>query len=77
VLPTIYPPAGMAAIVKAAQVVQAEMLARTVTKKDFEEVRSMMATNADLHLQLAKANAQNGAVRAEKDSDGAHGLRRV
>jgi len=27
----------------------------------------MMATNADLQLQLAKATAQNGAVRAEKD----------
>ena len=56
----------MATIVKAAQVAQAELLARAVTKQDFEEVRSMMATNADLQLQLAKANAQNGAVRAEK-----------
>ena len=60
-------PDSMAAIVKAAQVAQAELLARAVTKQDFEEVRSMMATNADLQLQLAKATAQNGAVRAEKD----------
>ena len=60
-------PDSMTAIVKAAQVAQAELLARAVTKQDFEEVRSMMATNADLQLQLAKANAQNGAVRAEKD----------
>ena len=57
----------MAAIVKAAQVAQVELLAHTVTTKYFKEVRNVMATNADLHLQHAKANAQNGAVWAEKD----------
>jgi len=60
-------PDNMAAVIKAAQTAQAELLARTVTKEDFEEVRKMMATNADLQVQLAKARAQYGAVRAEKD----------
>jgi hypothetical protein len=60
-------PETMATIVKAAQVAQAELLARTVTKEDFEEVRNLMATNADLQVQLVKARAQHGAIRAEKD----------
>jgi hypothetical protein len=60
-------PETMAAIVKAAQVAQAELLARTATKEDFEEVRNLMATNADLQIQLVKARAQHGVVRAEKD----------
>lgn len=60
-------PESMAAVIKTAQTAQAELLARTVTKEDFEEVRKMMATNADLQIQLAKARAQYGAVRAEKD----------
>jgi len=60
-------PENMAAVVKAAQVAQAELLARTVTKEDFEEVRKLMATNADLQVQLTKARAQHGVVRAEKD----------
>ena len=37
-------PDSMATIIKATQVMQAELLARAVTKKDFKEVRSMMAT---------------------------------
>jgi hypothetical protein len=57
----------MATIVKATQVMQVELLACTVTKKNFEEVHSMMVTNTDLHLQLAKANTQNSMVQAEKD----------
>jgi len=56
---------SMAAIIKATQVTQAELLGCTVTKKDFKEVHSMMVTNTDLQLQLAKANAQNCAVWAE------------
>ncbi len=60
-------PDSMAASIKAAQLAHAELLAHTVTKEDFEEVRSMMATNSDLQVQLTKARAQHGAVRAEKD----------
>jgi len=60
-------PESMAAVIKTAQTAQAELLARTITKEDFDEVRKMMATNADLQVQLAKARAQYGAVRAEKD----------
>ena len=45
----------------------AELLAHMVTKADFEEVRGLMATNSDLQVQLAKARAQYGAARAEKD----------
>ena len=60
-------PESMAAVIKAAQTAQAELLARTVTKEDFEEVRKMMAANADLQVQLAKARAQYGAARAETD----------
>ncbi|KAI0285532.1 hypothetical protein BC826DRAFT_119175 [Russula brevipes] len=60
-------PDNMTTTIKAAQIAQAELLARTVTKEDFEEVRNMMATNADLQMQLAKARAQYGAVQAEKD----------
>ncbi|KAI9451537.1 hypothetical protein F5148DRAFT_1290056 [Russula earlei] len=60
-------PDSMAVAIKAAQTAGAALLARTVTKEDFEEVRTMMATNADLQVQLAKARAQYGAVRAEKD----------
>jgi hypothetical protein len=60
-------PDSMAASIKAAQLVHAELLAHTVTKADFEEVRSMMATNSDLQVQLAKARAQYGTARAEKD----------
>ncbi|KAI0297544.1 hypothetical protein B0F90DRAFT_1912759 [Multifurca ochricompacta] len=48
-------PNSMTAAIKAAQLAHAELLARTVTREDFEEV------------QLAKARAQYGAVRAEKD----------
>ena len=58
----------MAASIKAAQqLAHAELLTHTVTKADFEEVRSMMATNADLQVQLTKARAQYGTARAEKD----------
>lgn len=60
-------PNSMAASIKAAQLAHAELLARVATKEDFEEVRSMMATNSDLQVQLAKARAQYGAARAEKD----------
>ena len=60
-------PDSMAASIEAAQFAHAELLAHTVTKEDFEEVRSMMATNSDLQVQLAKARAQYGAARAEKD----------
>ncbi|KAH8981991.1 hypothetical protein EDB86DRAFT_3106937 [Lactarius hatsudake] len=60
-------PDSMAASIKAAQLAHAELLSHTVTKADFEEVRSMMAANSDLQVQLAKARAQYGAVRAEKD----------
>ncbi|KAF8257860.1 hypothetical protein EI94DRAFT_1692001 [Lactarius quietus] len=60
-------PDNMAASIEAAQLAHAELLAHTVTKEDFEEVRSMMATNSDLQVQLAKARAQYGAARAEKD----------
>ncbi|KAI0055919.1 hypothetical protein BV25DRAFT_1832763 [Artomyces pyxidatus] len=59
-------PEGMAAI-SALHAAQAELLARSVTKQDFEEMRKMMSTNADLQVQLAKARAQHGAARAEKD----------
>ncbi|KAH9171750.1 hypothetical protein EDB89DRAFT_2114402 [Lactarius sanguifluus] len=48
-------PDSMAASIKAAQLAHAELLSHTVTKADFEEV------------QLAKARAQHGAARAEKD----------
>ncbi|KAH9067004.1 hypothetical protein EDB83DRAFT_2542288 [Lactarius deliciosus] len=48
-------PDSMAASIRAAQLAHAELLSHTVTKADFEEV------------QLAKARAQYGAVRAEKD----------
>ena len=54
-------------ITAAAQLAHAELLAHTVTKADFEEVRGMMAANADLQVQLAKARAQYGTARAEKD----------
>lgn len=60
-------PDNMAASIEAAQLAHAELLAHTVTKADFEEVRGMMATNSDLQVQLAKARAQYGAARAEKD----------
>ncbi|KAH9992519.1 hypothetical protein BJV74DRAFT_962454 [Russula compacta] len=60
-------PDNMAVAIKATQIAQAELLTHTVTKEDFEEVRKMMATNSDLQVQLAKARAQYGAVRAEKD----------
>ena len=60
-------PESMAVAIKATQIAQAELLTHTVTKEDFEEVRKMMATNSDLQVQLAKARAQYGAVRAEKD----------
>ncbi|KAF8257861.1 hypothetical protein EI94DRAFT_1756596, partial [Lactarius quietus] len=54
-------PDNMAASIEAAQ------LTHTVTKEDFEEVRSMMATNSDLQVQLSEARAQYGAARTEKD----------
>jgi len=60
-------PNTMATAIRDAQIASAELLARTVTKEDFEEVRNMMATNADLQVQLAKARAAHGAVRVEKD----------
>ncbi|KAH9017168.1 hypothetical protein EDB84DRAFT_1442876 [Lactarius hengduanensis] len=37
----------------AAQLTHAELFAQTVTKADFEEARSMVATNSDLQVQLA------------------------
>jgi hypothetical protein len=60
-------PDSMAASIEAAQLAHAELLAHMVTKADFEEVRGLMATNSDLQVQLAKARAQYGAARAEKD----------
>jgi chromosome segregation ATPase len=60
-------PEGVVAAIKTAQDAHAELLARAVTKEDFEEVRKLMATNADLQVQLNKARSQFGAVRAEKD----------
>ncbi|KAH9015077.1 hypothetical protein EDB85DRAFT_2156960 [Lactarius pseudohatsudake] len=41
---------------KAAQPAHGELLAHTATKADIEEVRSMMATNADLQVQLSNAS---------------------
>jgi hypothetical protein len=55
----------MATIIKATQVAQAKLLSHAIIKKYFEEVHSMMVTNTDLQLQLAKANAQNCVVWAE------------
>ena len=60
-------PEGVVAAIKTAQHAHAELLARAVTKEDFEEVCKLMATNADLQVQLNKARSQFGAVRAEKD----------
>jgi hypothetical protein len=57
-------PDSMAASIEAAH---AELLVHMVTKADFEEVRGLMTTNSDLQVQLAKARAQYGAARAEKD----------
>jgi hypothetical protein len=52
---------------EAAQFADAELLAHSIKKEDFEEVRGMVATNSGLQVQLAKAHAQYGATRAEKD----------
>jgi hypothetical protein len=60
-------PNNIAATIQASQLAHAELLARTVTKEDFEEVHKMMATNADLQVQLNKARSQLGSVQAEKD----------
>jgi hypothetical protein len=60
-------PNSMTAVINAAQVAQAELLAQTVTKDDFEEVRKMMVTNADLQVQLDRTRSQFGALRVEKD----------
>ncbi|KAH9017176.1 hypothetical protein EDB84DRAFT_1679591 [Lactarius hengduanensis] len=46
-------PDSMAASIKAAHLTHAELVAHTVTKADFEDVRSMMTTNSDLQVQLA------------------------
>ncbi|KAI0318178.1 hypothetical protein OF83DRAFT_57011 [Amylostereum chailletii] len=55
------------AAIKAIQTAHAELLTRSVTKEDFEEVRKMLAANADMQVQLAKARAAHGAARVEKD----------
>ncbi|KAI0043626.1 hypothetical protein FA95DRAFT_1563095 [Auriscalpium vulgare] len=60
-------PEGMAATLKSLQTAQADLVTRSVTKQDFEEVRRLMTTNADLQVQLAKTRAQYGSARAEKD----------
>jgi chromosome segregation ATPase len=36
-------------------------------KRDFDEVRSILSTNTDLQVQLAKARGAHGQVRVEKD----------
>ncbi|KAH9021880.1 hypothetical protein EDB85DRAFT_2152065 [Lactarius pseudohatsudake] len=57
-------PDSMAASIKAAQLTHAELLAHTVTKADFEEVQSMMATNSDLRVQLADLRAKVDEIQA-------------
>ncbi|KAF8265477.1 hypothetical protein EI94DRAFT_322631 [Lactarius quietus] len=53
----------LAASVKAAQ------LAHNVSKEEFEEVRSMMVTNTDLQVQLAKARTEYSDPRSDKDAE--------
>ncbi|TFY80785.1 hypothetical protein EWM64_g3221, partial [Hericium alpestre] len=60
-------PEGMAATTKAIQTAHADILARSMSKQDFEEVRRLVGSNADLQIQLAKARAAHGSVRVEKD----------
>ncbi|KIP04050.1 hypothetical protein PHLGIDRAFT_211829 [Phlebiopsis gigantea 11061_1 CR5-6] len=59
------------AIVEATKVLQnahADIISRDTSFKDAEEIRSLISTNSELQVQLAKARGAHGQVRVEKDT---------
>lgn len=60
-------PETLAVTTKAVYDTRAELLTRVALKQDFEEVRRLMSSNSDSQVQLAKARAAHGSIRAEKD----------
>ncbi|THH17190.1 hypothetical protein EW146_g3571 [Bondarzewia mesenterica] len=60
-------PETIAGTTRAVYDFRAELLARSVSKQDFEEVRKLITSNAELQVQLAKARGAHGSIRVEKD----------
>ncbi|KAI0820637.1 hypothetical protein BC628DRAFT_1422801 [Trametes gibbosa] len=60
-------PEAMVEATKVLQNAHADFAARDTSQKDSEEFRRLMATNAELQVQLAKARGAHGQVRVEKD----------
>ncbi|OSD05616.1 hypothetical protein PYCCODRAFT_1450275 [Trametes coccinea BRFM310] len=60
-------PEAMVEATKVLQNAHAEFAARDTSQKDSEEIRRLMAANAELQVQLAKARGAHGQVRVEKD----------
>lgn len=60
-------PEAMLEATRILQTAHADFSSRDTSQKDAEEIRRLMATSADLQVQLAKARGQHGQVRVEKD----------
>ncbi|KAI0693660.1 hypothetical protein BC835DRAFT_1352949 [Cytidiella melzeri] len=61
-------PEAMLEATKVLQNAHADMLEHDTSKKDAEEIRRLMAANAEAQIQLAKARGAHGQVRVEKDT---------
>ena len=61
-------PEAMVEATKVLQNAHADFAARDTSQKDSEEIRRLMATNAELQVQLAKARGAHGQVRVEKET---------
>ena len=61
-------PEAMVEATKVLQNAHADFAARDTSQKDSEEIRRLMAANAELQIQLAKARGAHGLVRVEKDT---------
>ncbi|EIW65282.1 uncharacterized protein TRAVEDRAFT_68801 [Trametes versicolor FP-101664 SS1] len=60
-------PEAMVEATKVLQNAHADFASRDTSQKDSEEIRRLMATTAELQVQLAKARGAHGQVRVEKD----------
>ena len=60
-------PEAMVEATKVLQNAHAEFATRDTSHKDSEEIKRLMAENANLQVQVAKARGAHGQVRVEKD----------
>ncbi|KAI0791811.1 hypothetical protein C8Q75DRAFT_732200 [Abortiporus biennis] len=61
-------PETMVEATKVLENVHSDIMTRDTSKKDADEIRKLMTSNAELQVQLAKARGAHGQVRVEKDN---------